>query len=207
MNFGFFLPLMVQGQVISEGIKYGCIEQISGDSWPLLPPTGWRYAAGRVKALLHGKGAICADCTKISTSADHCSRPTTCAPVHMTICTGQAAYPLTDDLWKTYTAYDRMRLVATTTNYHPFQPYAQQEIAALDWIATEPAKRHELMQAVVAELAESFQTPAADTRTLLWDGTQRIPYPHSWTETLRLPSHDSGGDGPGPRAFTPPLPA
>lgn len=182
MNFEFFLPLMVQGQVISDGIKYGCTQQISGDSWPMVPPTGWRHVSRRAKALLYGKGAICEYCAEMSISAGPCSRPAPCAPVHMSIVTGQKAFPLTDDLLKTYSAGDRMRLVATTTNYHPFQPYAQQEIAAVHWIATEPERRHELMREVVAELAESFGTPAADTRTLLWDGTQQIPYAHDWAK-------------------------
>lgn len=176
MTFDFPAPMMVEGEVVHGGMKYGSRQQISGVSWPMVPPTGWRYVARKVKALLYGEGAVCEYCAGVSVSEGPCARSTPCAPVRLTILTGREAFPLTNDLLKTYTPFDRLRLIATTAEYRPFQPYAHREIAALKWTATEPEKRHELMQEVVAEL----HVPAGGIRTFLWDGIEEIPYPYNW---------------------------
>ncbi|MET9528215.1 hypothetical protein [Streptomyces coeruleorubidus] len=98
----------------------------------------------------------------------------------MTIWTGRAAFPLTDDMLTTYSAFDRLRLIATTVEPRLHQPYAQREVAALQWVETEPAKRHERMAEVVAELRKSFGVPTSDVRTFLWDGKREMPYAHNW---------------------------
>jgi hypothetical protein len=180
MTFDFPLPMMVEGQVVTAGVQYGCRQQVCGVSWPMIPPEGWRYTVRKVKALLHSKGAICEFCAEVSTHEGPCSRHAPCAPVRMTIVTGRGSFPLTDDLLTTYSALDRFRLIATTTKYRPLQPYAQQEVAAHLWAMAEPEKRHERMQKVVGELAQSFGIPAAETRTFIWEGTREIAYQHHW---------------------------
>ncbi|MGW0562900.1 hypothetical protein ACWDZ4_20330 [Streptomyces sp. NPDC003016] len=180
MSFDFPPPMMVQGEVISGGMKYGCVQQIFGVSWPMVPPTGWRYVAGKVKALLYGEGAICECCAEAAVSTGSCARPTPCAPVRMTIVTGRESYPLTDDLLSTYSSFNRFRLVATPAEPAPFA-FAHLEVAAPQWVRTEPARRHELMGEVVARLKEMDPGLAGgDVRTCLWDGYREIPYPHDW---------------------------
>lgn len=180
MTLDFPEPMMAQGEVYSGGLKFGCMQQIAGVSWPMVPPTGWRYVVRTVKALLHGQGVICAPCAGLADDETPCVHPEPCGPVHMTIWTGRAAFPLTDDLLTTYSEFDQLRLIATTAKPRPHQPYAQREVAALKWVETEPAKRHEHMAEVVDHLKNSAVIPAADIRTFLWDGKREIPYAHNW---------------------------
>ncbi|MBV1940852.1 hypothetical protein KUF83_30420 [Streptomyces sp. BV286] len=179
--FEFPELMTVMGEVQTGRQKVSSMQQVASLPWEAIPATAWRHVVRKVKAsLYYDAGAICVFCADLSPGGVSCSATPRCGPVRLSIWPGLGAqrYPLTDDLLTSYSGFDRLRLIATTSDL--LGPYAQREVMATSWVRTDPMKRHALMQEIVGELDRSV--PTAPVRTFIWDGQREIAYPSAWFE-------------------------